>query len=285
MRTKLSFSSPMLLSLFVSVLLAVAAEAETTNCTAITTLPYTISVQGIYCLTSDLSTGITSGGAITIATNNVVLDLNGFKLGNLAAGKGTSAYGINAEGRKNLTIRNGTVRGFYMGVYFYDIAPYTTSQGHLIEEIRADMNTAVGIQVRGRSSIIRNNQVIDTGGSTFWAHPIGIQARGPGNWVFDNEVYETKEQGSGGEAKGISIYEGAGTVVDNNRIGNSASGSGTSYGIGVLDSDDAVIVNNRITKMNYGVYYDSSTGKYRDNLTSGIITAPFSGGTDAGNNN
>jgi hypothetical protein len=39
--------------------LAVPAFAETVNCTSITTLPYTISVQGVYCLTGDLVTGIT----------------------------------------------------------------------------------------------------------------------------------------------------------------------------------------------------------------------------------
>jgi len=37
---------------------------------------------------------MTSGNAITIATNNVVLDLNSFKLGGLSAGLGTNANGI-----------------------------------------------------------------------------------------------------------------------------------------------------------------------------------------------
>jgi hypothetical protein len=30
------------------------AQAETVNCTAITTLPYTITTQGVYCLTGHL---------------------------------------------------------------------------------------------------------------------------------------------------------------------------------------------------------------------------------------
>src|SRR5450756_2016927 len=85
------------------------AQAETVNCTAITALPAVITVQGIYCFTGDLTTAMTIGSAIDIQTNNVVLDLNGFKLGGLAAGPGTLASGIFANNRQNITIRNGTV--------------------------------------------------------------------------------------------------------------------------------------------------------------------------------
>jgi hypothetical protein len=48
-----------------------------------------------------------------------------------------------------------------------------------------------------------------------------------------------------------------------------------------------LVVNNRITVADREIEYESgsgSTGKYRDNLTFGVTT-PFTGGTDAGNNN
>ena len=46
-----------------------------------------------------------------------------------------------------------------------------------------------------------------------------------------------------------------------------------------------LVVNNRITGASTGINFEpTATGKYRDNLTSGVAT-PFSGGTDAGNNN
>ena len=54
--------------------------------TAITSPPYVIATQGVYCLTGNLSTSITTGSAIEIQANNVTLDLNGFKLGELVAG-------------------------------------------------------------------------------------------------------------------------------------------------------------------------------------------------------
>ena len=38
-------------------------------------------------------------------------------------------------------IKNGTVRGFLYGVWLDDASPYTTSQGHMIEDLRVDQNT------------------------------------------------------------------------------------------------------------------------------------------------
>ena len=94
------------------VLAAFQARAETVNCTPITTLPAVITVQGVYCFKGNLATAMASGNAIDIQTNNVVLDLNGFKLGGLSAGLGTNTFGIYALDRQNITIRNGTIRGF-----------------------------------------------------------------------------------------------------------------------------------------------------------------------------
>jgi hypothetical protein len=165
---------------------------------------------------------------------------------------------------------------------------YMTSQGHLIEDIRADMNTSVGTAVQGRGNIIRNNQVVSTGGSTQSDNANGISTIGPGARVLNNDVIETKGD-SVGFALGIAVFHGSGSVVENNRIGNSSFGPDSSYGININQSSDVLVSNNRVTTMNYGVYYDTggnpaSTGKYRDNLTSGVTT-PFTGGTNAGGNN
>jgi len=45
-----------------------------------------------------------------------------------------------------------------------------------------------------RGNIVRNNQVVDTGGSTHSANPKGIYAVGPGARVINNDVYETLAQ-------------------------------------------------------------------------------------------
>ncbi len=290
-------------------LAAPSAWAETTNCTPITTLPYVITIQGIYCFTGNLATGMATGNAIDIRTNNVTIDLNGWKLGGLAAGAGTRTRGINAYQRKNITIRNGTIRGFYYGIYLNDSSPFTTSQGHMIEDIRADKNTYTGIAVMGRGNSVRRNQVVDTGGSlvTGWAN--GIVLNGPGARVLNNDVSSTTATDTG-HAYGLYLYAAKGAVAEGNRIDGISSGSGNAYGmliklsdrvvvednrisdlnssgfesgIYIWNSNDVLAVGNRITFGKSGIYYSSSTGKYMDNLTSSVLVS-FAGGTAVGTN-
>jgi hypothetical protein len=228
---------------------------ETVNCRPITVLPAVITVQGVYCFTGDLTTAITTGHAIEIQTNNVVLDLNGFTLGGLGAGLGTNAVGLHALDRQNITIKNGTIRGFLAGIMLEDAG---ASQGHVVEDMRADQNTYIGIDVQGSGNIVRNNQVVTTGGSTVSganANAYGIVVTGPGPRVLNNNVITTVKQGSG-----------------------------TAWGIYLFSVTSGLVVNNRITEADKGIeYFGGSTGKYRDNLTF-TVTTPFTGGTNAGDN-
>ena len=78
-----------LLPLALSLLLAAAPVlAETVNCTAITSVPFTISSPGIYCLTQNLNQTDAETSAIQIDASNVVLDLNGWTL------RGASGFGV-----------------------------------------------------------------------------------------------------------------------------------------------------------------------------------------------
>src|SRR5690606_3094851 len=135
------------------------ANAETyATCTGfIDSLPATISTQGVWCLRKNLSTAITEGSAIVIATNNVTIDCNGFKVGGLAGGEYTLAMGIRATDRQNVTVRHCNVRGFYCGVQL-------SGAGHLVEDSRFDNSSYAGIYVRGDNNLVRRNRVYDTGG-------------------------------------------------------------------------------------------------------------------------
>ena len=238
------------------VLIATPVRAETVNCTAITALPAIITVQGIYCFTGHLNTAITTGNAIDIQTNNVVLDLNGFKLGGLAAGTGTDARGIFASNRQNITIKNGTIRGFRKAIV---LEGSSSGQGHVVEDIRADQNTEFGIQVQGSGTIVRNNQVVATGGCTTLC-------------------------GANASAFGIFVSGGGPRVLNNDVITVTKQGTGIAWGIRVSASMGALVVNNRITQADRGIECSGSTGKFRDNVTFDVPT-PFIGGTDIGNNN
>ncbi len=232
----------------------VPARAETVNCTPINAVPAVITLPGVYCFTKSLVTSLATGNVISIQANNVVLDMNGHRLGGLAAGLGTQAVGIDAFNRQNITIRNGTIRGFMFAVR---LDGNGGSQGHLVEDVRADQNTFIGIAVQGTGGIIRNNQVVATGGST--------------------------DPGAGGDAVGI-VALGVGLRVLNNEVITVTAGSGASAGIILGEGSDGLAVNNRITSAESGIVYDASTGKYRDNITSSVGT-PYTGGTNAGNNN
>ncbi len=62
-------------------LLTTSARAEVTDCQEILSVPVIITTQGVHCFKSDKVSSATSGNLIDIQTNNVTIDMNGFKLG------------------------------------------------------------------------------------------------------------------------------------------------------------------------------------------------------------
>lgn len=234
-------------------------EAETTNCTVIDALPYTIATPGVYCLTEDLDVILNVGAAITIDSSHVVLDMNGHKVGN-GAGNATQAFGIYAVNRTHLTVRNGTVIGFLEGVRIKDdTGAYATVQNCIVEDMRANFNKYQGINVEGKMNVVRNNHVLYTYGTTAFGANVsayGIRVAGHSPRVLNNEVSE--------------VFK---------------SGTGVAYGIFLVVVTNAFVYENRVAVVTNGIVFPGgSTGKYKDNLTSGVTTA-FSGGTDAGGNN
>jgi len=116
------------------------------NCAGfITSVPASIDTAGTWCLNQNLSTAITSGNAISINVDNVVLDCNDFKLDGSAAGISTNASGIAANNRYNVTVRHCNVRGFLNGLSLYG----SSGGGHKVEDNRVDGNTSAGIGVAG----------------------------------------------------------------------------------------------------------------------------------------
>jgi hypothetical protein len=275
-----------ILVLFLLALQVPAFAADNDKCTAITSIPTTISAKGVYCLTTDLATNILGGFAVTIASDDVVLDLGGYTLGGLPAGPSSNAFGIYALDRKNITIRNGTIRGFSKGIDLDDSGSGASS-GHLVELVRVETSNSGGIMVIGNGSVIRYNQVLNCNGRLGLVNIAGIFAAGTGVLVLDNLIENFTVAGPA-DSFGIRIFtNGNGVVVEGNTISNPslpATKNKGSFGVLVDGGTDVLVVNNRITVMNFGVYYNTGTGKFRDNLTSSVGT-PFSGGTDAGNNN
>lgn len=253
------------------------------HCTAITSIPYVVNNEGVYCFTGNLETSMTSGNAIHIQADNVVIDLNGWMLDGLSAGLATSTYGIFGMLHKNITVRNGTVRGFRSGIDLRS-ADLDLLTGHLIENIRAEENTKSGIRVDGNGNIVRHSQALGTGGSTEVGQVVGIAIQGSGGRALDNDIISTAAVGNGGLAYGLFLWRAGGAVVEGNRIDGVTTDTETPYGIYIEESNNVLVRGNSITNTEKGIYFFfGSTGKYRDNLTSGV-TAPFTNGTDAGGN-
>jgi parallel beta-helix repeat protein len=233
--SEMTFASRVLMLLCLCIgFYVVPARAETfhTCGTVIASLPTVISSQGVFCLTHDLSTAITVGNAIDIQTNNVTIDCNGYKIGGLAAGSTSAAFGIHAsDTRVNITVRNCGIRGFQDGIKL------DGGSGHLIEDNRLDNNLYVGIFIGGDNNTIRRNRIYDTGGYTGSSASTAMIANGD---VIDNTI--SGVFATGGTPFLIAVdMEGGGTVASGNRIsGIAVTGAGSGYGIYVSNAGISV---------------------------------------------
>ncbi|QSX77956.1 right-handed parallel beta-helix repeat-containing protein [Agrilutibacter solisilvae] len=257
----------------------------------IESLPVVIGTQGVWCMRKDLTTAITTGAAITIATNNVTIDCNDFKLGGLAAGSATMTSGILAEDRLNATVRNCNIRGFYAGVSI-EASSRTHSAGHVVQDNRFASNTRYGIFLEGDGSVVERNKVIDTGGSTSVpGAAVGISVTYDGD-VLGNLVSNLAAvpNGSGAaSANGIQVLYSSGTIAGNRVRGLAVQGSGTA--VGILTYDDTSTARPSVhdndlvgpgTTPSAGVYCYSAKHLAHDNTIGGFITA-LTTCTDGGN--
>jgi hypothetical protein len=132
--------------------------------TPIASLPFIISQPGSYYLVTNL-TDIAGTNGITVNTDNVTIDLSGFTLSG-SGGTFFSGSGIytGLTPRKNLTVRNGTVRRWGA----YGIGGVFLSSGHF-ENVHVSENGNDGI-VAGENCVIRGCTA-QTNGS------VGIVAR------------------------------------------------------------------------------------------------------------
>jgi hypothetical protein len=268
--------------------LGAAAHAETTDCTEITSAPYQITAPGIYCLKASLSYS-GPGTAIGIGANDVVIDLNGHVLDGSAAGPASNTTGIAGHFSNNVTVRNGTIRGFRDGINLgreNGNRLCNDAEGYVVERMRLEHNVWHGAVVEGRASVVRNNTVFDTGNGTgstgSSGNPRGLYLCGDGVQVTDNQILDTVEV-AGGTAHGINVRNSIGAVVERNVVGNSKFGPGSSTGIELRGSGNTA-VGNRVINMRTGIHFVVGGGIYMDNTVGGAIT-PFLGGTAAGATN
>ena len=223
--------------------------------TAIDSVPYVIETPGEYVLARDLGSDLSSGAAILVAADSVVLDLAGFSLTS-TAGPDSQAVGIYGLGRQDVTVRNGTVRGFLTGVKLED------GERLVVEGMLAMESRLSGLQVCGLEGLIRGNRVVDTGQGVDPAW--GVVACGAGTRVLDNDVLDMV----GEEPHGIEVRAAPGASVAGNRVGVSRASLGV--GIVVLDSEGVSLTANRVTGTGRGIVLAGSTASCSGNVLSGV---------------
>ena len=196
--------------------------AQGVTATPITTLPFTITTSGNYYLPANLGIALSSGSAITIAASEVILDLNGRSLFNVIGSN--TANGIFVFNQVDVTIQNGDIDGFGIGVFF---SPNTTDVNakNTALNLRLNNNTIGVASVSGTSNLVR--LCIIDGGSIgiFFNQDLGSRAE-------DNilELQKPTEL----NLTGIALVSSSslGTVFDNNvvakgqgNVGQSMSGT------------------------------------------------------------
>jgi len=263
------------------------------NCTGfITSVPTVISTPGTWCLKQDVSTSITSGDAISVASDNVTIDCNDFTLDGLAAGTGSAALGIHALNRSRMTVRHCTVRGFYRGIHAEG-----TGGRHLVEDNHLDGNLLVGIKVEGGNSMIRHNVITHDGASTSAAVPYsayGILVFDGGNDILDNTVSGIAvATGTNASVRAIATQNDVqGTITGNTVRGLAPNGTGNAKGIVDYASALLVIRDNQVVGDGHpgegiecgGLNPPYATARVRANVVSGFTTATIVDCGDAGEN-
>jgi parallel beta-helix repeat protein len=197
--------------------------------------PYSISSRGSYRLTSNLKPPASTDG-IDVSAANITVDLNGFAI----IGPGSSTVGpvgINASTVGAVTVENGTVTGFGIGVEVGNFG--------IVRNVHADVNGS-GIQA-GFDALVEdctaNNctlsiePAINCGGaSTISGNTangnanIGIACQGNGCVVSGNTA---NANGVGIDCTGSGCLI-SGNVVFNNTTGIEAADTTTGYGGNVL---------------------------------------------------
>jgi hypothetical protein len=263
-----------------------AARAEITQCTAIVP-PVTISSPGIYCLRADYALSLASGTAIAVSANNVVIDFNGHRIGNVAAGASNLAAGVGVQmSLQNLTVRNGTLRGFHTAV-----SVGGPSQGVLVEDMLLDQSLYAGVYMTVTGSIVRRNRVIATGS---WGTDAiaGLIVQGDGNRILDNDISDTTAP-TWDFVAGITL-SGNHFVVAGNRITGVAAlaGATTEFGIRAIGKgmiSDNIILDDDLPagSASYGIAALSSGIKMVGNkVMVPLGGTAYSGGTQvSGTNN
>lgn len=215
--------------------------------TKITSVPYTISSPGLYCLAKNLAYSPTSGNAITVAASDVTLDLMGFSLtGPGKTSGGSKGIYINS-GFNSVEIRNGSVSSFGS-----DGISGTNNEGTRLIGLRVMDNGGSGVNFDGDNQLVMGCLLLN-------------------NAVYGATINNGLMKGNQASFNGGRGLIAASGVTISGNVCHSNGGTGIYAYSGSSLLDNTTMHNN-----GYGIYaYDGSTvmrNTSRDNNSVGIRT-------------
>jgi hypothetical protein len=204
--------------------------------TKITSLPKTITAPGFYYVSGNLT--CPSGNGITVNSDDVTIDLMGFRLSGNPGSHGISGSTHNVE------VRNGTLSGWNHAIDLWGTQCRVinlraqgnsyginvgTNGGHVVKGCTLKDNTDTGIFAS--DSTISNNVIsastgafygivgdgIISGNRVTGAHNWGIFCTGPAN-IIGNTVYSSSGASNGGICLSDVVDVNLPTVIDQNTV-------------------------------------------------------------------
>lgn len=236
-----------------------------------------ISRAGQYCLSEDLVVKRDVG--IRILASNVVLDLQGYTVRYDGDVRQAEAFGIFAQGENQVTIRNGTISGWWYGVHALSVDGITLSDLNIVNIAYIGLSAA-----NTRNLVISGNKLSDFRHDIVREkspYVIGMNIKSEGclitDNVFDDRFGEFNELEREVETVHILMPAGVTTdcVIARNQI-KADRVSYKTYGIWVGRNVDVYIKDNEIENHRYSITIDSGArsvvASNRLRITSSVLS-------------
>ncbi|MEX2394645.1 MAG: right-handed parallel beta-helix repeat-containing protein [Actinomycetota bacterium] len=231
--------APRAVSLVALALIAFAIVGATPHARAV--VPACGDIADSFTLTADQTC---AGDGWTVIADDVDIDLNGFSL--LGNGTGT---GITFTGQRRVTIRNGTIEGFQLGIEGIN------ANGALLQKVAVVRNAGPGMSVAAPKAIAKRITATGNGSN-------GIN-------FYGEQISDSTASNNGGT--GIATPDFTPGIPDRLLVTNNVAAGNNAGGFFANDNNVTMQGNSAIGNASAGITIDAATSsvKLKSNTSSG----------------
>lgn len=270
--------------------MGMANAACPSGSTPLSTFPAYITTSGTYCLTSNRIVNTPGSTAVVISASNVTLDFGGWAIHGPGWYSDTvSGYGVSVTNNaQNVTIQNGALTGFAVGIIMATNTGSNRTDGLLIDNMSIRAMGMAGVQV-SLNSYCDNCTIRDSDISNVDANRITTQGGFSGAYgiYFDrsNNITITNNVITGVHSRGplpsygIYLKGGNEADVEGNSVATVANSPTSDTGILFFSFRNGTALNNRVSYFYRGIRFAYSPGGQHGGNTFYRVTIPITGGT------